>query len=511
MIDFAPRMPEGLTVRAPIEVARLVRPLRGHPLLRVDFDPRPDYARAEPNLIEAENAVLVRGGGAQLYLESNLPTSYILDRRDFVLDRPLFFVLGHGEREHQATLESVENQLHVTVAGWRAWVRGCALPSFAADRVLRSALCLKLHANEDTGAIIAATTTSIPEAMGTERTWDYRYCWIRDAAFTTEALRRIGQLTEGERFIHFLRDVAESAPLQPVYGIGGERELTETFLPHLSGFGGNGYVRIGNAAALQRQNDLMGEMVLCLGTLLRDQRLVHDDVKAFWPLIERMVEDAFVLAPQADMGIWEFRTKLKVHTFSRAMCWVAMHRGAELARKLGYTDKVELWERVASSEREIILSQGYNAELGYFTQSLGGDEPDASNLLLTTIGIVEPRDPRFVSTVDAYGKLLMHRGLLLRYVNRDDFGETTSAFTICSFWYVEALALMGRLDDAIALFEHLCKFANPVGLFSEDVEPESGTLLGNFPQAYTHVGLINAAMTIGERLDARVGGAWAWR
>jgi alpha,alpha-trehalase len=511
VIDFAPRIVEGLGVRAPLEITRLIRPVRGHAVLRVDFDPRPDYARAAVETVDTGNGIVVHGAGTALHLASNLPASYILARREFALDRPIFFVFSYGPRAEPATLEGVQVELQRTVAGWRAWAKSCSLPSFAPERVLRSALCLKMHASSDTGAVIAAATTSIPEAMGTPRTWDYRYCWLRDAAFVVEALRRIGQLDEGERFIHFLRDVAEGGPLQPVYGIAGERDLEEVFLPHLVGFGNNGFVRIGNAAALQRQHDLMGEMVLCLGTLLSDPRLVHEDPHGFWPLVERFVEDSIKLAPEKDMGIWEFRTHLGHYTFSRAMCWVAMKRGAELARRFGRLEQVARWEQEAAREREIILARGYNPRLGFFTQALDGEQADAANLLLPTIGIIDAHDPRFASTVNAYGNLLMNRGLLQRYVNPDDFGETTSAFTICSFWYVEALALMGRVDDAIALFEHLCRFANPAGLFSEDVEPSTGTLLGNFPQAYTHVGLINAAMTIGERLDARAGRAWAWR
>jgi alpha,alpha-trehalase len=304
--------------------------------------------------------------------------------------------------------------------------------------------------------------------------------------------------------------VAESGPLQPVYGIGGERAIDEVVLPHLAGFAGNGHVRIGNAAALQRQNDLMGELILCLETLLSDPRLVHEHPEKFVPLIERLVEEAITAAPTADTGIWEFRTMLRPYTFSRAMCWVAMHRGAELARHLGRMDLAERWEANAARERAVVLDRGFNPRLGFFTQTLDGEHPDASNLLMATLGIIEAGDPRFVATVDAHQRLLVDRGLLLRYRNADDFGATTSAFTICSFWWAEALALIGRLDEAAALFHRLAGYANRLGLFSEDIEPASGRLLGNFPQAYTHVGLINAATTIGQLIDARDGRVRAW-
>ncbi len=510
VIDFAPRMRQGQTFELPLEIVRIVRPLRGHARLSIDFDPRPDYARAQVQLTESASGIAVLGGPGPISLATNLPVPYVLERREFVLQEPLFFSLLYGEREGHRTLASAQHDLEVTIAGWREWSKRCYLPSFAPEAVLRSALCLKLHAYQPTGAIIAAATTSIPEAWGSLRTWDYRHCWLRDSAFVVEALRRIGQLHEGEQFIHFLRNVAEVGPLQPVYGVTGERILEEQLLPHLAGFDGCHHVRIGNAAALQHQNDLMGEVLVCLHTLLTDPRLVYDDPQLYWPLIERLVEEAISRAPTPDTGIWEYRTILRANTFSRSMCWVAIQRGAALAHKLGHHEHAARWQAIADREREIVLTKSYNAEIGIFAQTLGGADADAANLLLATIGIVEARDPRFKSTVEVSGKILADRGLLVRYRNADDFGVMTTAFTVCSFWWAEALALIGRLDEAVALFQRLIAYANPVGLMSEDIDPETGALLGNFPQAYTHVGLINAAATIGELLDARDGRIRAW-
>jgi GH15 family glucan-1,4-alpha-glucosidase len=510
VIDFAPRIPEGLDVHVPIEVVRVIRPIAGHPKLRIDFDPRPDYARSRGELRETTHGIEVLGAQAPLHLVTNLPCPYVLSRREFLLTRPVHLVLTYGRRDAPATEASVHHELELTIAGWRAWSKTCALPNFAAAQVLRSALCLKLHAYHDTGAIIAATTTSIPEAMSTPRTWDYRYCWLRDAAFVVEALRRLGHLNEGEQFLNFLRDVAESGPLQPLYAVDGERELREEILGHLSGFAGNGWVRVGNAAYEQRQNDLMGELVLCLETLLTDPRIVDEDSGRFTPLLQRLVEESIQAAPTPDTSIWEFRTMLNVYTFSRALCWVAIDRGASLARRMGRFELAEKWAPIAEREREEVLRRGFNERLGYFTQALDGENADASLLLLPTIGIIDARDPRFISTVAAYEQLLVTRGLMRRYTSSDDFGETKSAFTICSFWWAEALALMGRLDDAIAVFERISQYANPLGLFSEDIDPDTGALLGNFPQAYTHVGLIHAAMTISELAEARDGRARAW-
>ena len=510
VIDFAPRIPAGLGVRVPIEIVRVVRPLRGQPQIVIDFDPRPDYARATVHMRETTNGVEVSGASVPLHLATNVPVPYVVARRPFVLSRPIYFCLSWGPRDATPTYASVQHDLERTVAGWRAWARSCALPTFAAETVLRSALCLKLHAYHDTGAIIAAATTSIPEAMGTPRTWDYRFCWLRDSAFTVEALRRLGQLWEGEQLTRYLRDVTEAGPLQPVYAIDGGRELTESFLPHLAGFGGNGHVRIGNAASEQTQHDLMGEIILCLETQLTDPRLVHDQPASYFPLIRRLVQQAIESAARPDTSIWEFRSIFKNYTFSRAMCWVAARRGANLARRFGHDATADEWMRIADAEQQYILEHGYHAGHGFFTQSLGGEFPDASNLLLPTIGLLDGHDPRFVSTVEAYERLLVDGGLMLRYRNHDDFGATTSAFTICSFWWAEALALMGRLEDAITIFDRVAAYANPVGLFSEDIDPATGALLGNFPQAYTHVGLIHAAMTIGELLEARDGRVRAW-
>ena len=508
--DFAPRFLAGAGVEAPLEIMRLLVRVSGEPHVRVHFDPRPGYARTEPQLLPEDGGLEVRSGNERFHLSGNVPVSYVLNGKPFRVDQPRWFSLSYGRRSACDSASAAQRALRRTIDGWRAWAKSCALPSFHGREILRSALCLKLHAFTDTGAIIAAATTSIPEELGTERTWDYRYCWLRDAAFVVEALRRLSHLTEGEAFLRFLRDVAEEGPLQPVYGIGGERELREEHLDHLAGFGGTRPVRIGNAAALQRQNDLMGEMVLCLETLLTDPRIVPDAAPELFGLVARMVEDAIAACDKPDMGLWEYRRTLRHHTFSRAMCWVAASRGAGLARLHGRDDLASRWSAWAEAQRREILARGYNEEIGSFTQGLDGRSADASNLLLATIGIVEPRDPRFVSTVRACERLLVENGLMLRYRHEDDFGRPATAFSICSFWWAEALATIGELDDAAALFERLLTYANPLGLYSEGIDPASGRLLGNFPQAYSHVGLIHAGITIGELLEARDARFRAW-
>ena len=511
VIDFAPRVPlGGGRIDAPHELVRVVRPLAGTPRVTIEFDPRPDYARAKGQLIATAHGVEVLDAGAPMHLYSNVPGDQICKRLEIAVRHPLYFMLAYGTRSTPPRSPDINYLLDETTRGWRMWAKTCALPSFAPEHVLRSALCLKLHAYVDTGAIIAAATTSIPEALGTPRTWDYRYCWLRDAAFVVEALRRLSHLNEGEQFIGFLRDVAEAAPLQPLYGIAGERDLPEMLLEHLSGFAGNQPVRIGNAAAEQQQNDLNGELILCLETVLSDPRIVIDQPHSFFPLVERLVEQAIALAPLADTGIWEFRTLPRHYTFSRAMCWAAIDRGATIAAHFGKHDIAARWREIAIEERRIVLERGFNSKIGCFTQSFESESGDASNLLLPTIGLVDARDPRFLATLDNYAERMTRHGLMQRYTNLDDFGVTTSAFTMCSFWWAEALALAGRLEEAIAVFDRVVRHANPLGLFSEDIDPESGELLGNFPQAYTHVGLVHAAMTIGALMDVREGRVRAW-
>ncbi len=447
IFDYAPRIPTGITVDAPIEIHRLIVPREGAPRVRVVFDPRPDYGRIRPHLIPVEGGLDIGDGAHGIHLRTNVPVAYIENGQAVRIDGPKYLVLSYGRPPQIDSVASVQRALDLTIAGWRAWVKTCALPSFADTHVLRSALCLKLHAFTETGAIIASATTSIPEALGTERTWDYRYCWLRDAAFVVEALRRLSHLAEGEAFVSFLRDVAEEGPLQPVYGVGGERELPEQHLDHLSGFAG-APVRIGNAAYQQRQHDLMGEMILCLETIASDPRVVVEDPEAIMRLVVRLVGEAQKAAGTDDTGLWEYRTMPARYTFSQTLCWVAASRGARLARRFGNPAQAEEWDAWSAPFREDVLARAFNAELGYFTQALDGQYPDASNLLLPTLGLIEPNDPRFVSTVDAYERLLVENGLMLRYRHADDFGATTSAFSICSFWWAEALALIGRLDDA---------------------------------------------------------------
>jgi GH15 family glucan-1,4-alpha-glucosidase len=510
LFDFMPRIPDGLRHKTPYRFVRLLRPVRGRPRVKMEFDPRPDYGREQPKLMQAENGLRFQGCGQPHMLTSNLPTDYILNGNEFAVDLPRFFVLDYGIHSESQHIDEVNRDLDLTIAGWRMWVQNSNLAGFADDQVIRSSLCLKLHAYNNTGAIIAATTTSIPESIGEPRTWDYRYCWLRDSVFTVEALRRLAHFQEGRNFLRFVLDVAENGPLQPLYGIGGERSLEEFELPHLAGYQNTQPVRIGNAAAEQLQTDLMGEVVLCLRSMMLDPRVDFREPRVWLPLLKRMVQESIDAFLVPDLGIWEYRGEPLLHTFSRAMCWAAVHHGAEVAEGLEEPELAAQWRVTAAEMHQEILKRGYNKDLGMFTQTFDGDEADAANLLLPSIGLIAPTDELFINTLDSYRELLVRERGVMRYVHDDDFGAPTSTFTICSFWWIEALALAGRLEESIEMFQRVTSHANPLGLFSEDVDAKTGELLGNFPQAYTHVGLINAAMTIGTLLRAEEGNFHAW-
>lgn len=511
MFDFMPRIPDGLRHRTPLSMIRLLRPLSGRPRVSVHFDPRPDYAIRETQLLEDGSGLVFEGEGSRFALQTNLPIDYVLSGQDFTLDAPRFFKLDYGLPGEPQHIDDIHRSLDLTIAGWRLWANNSFVPGFADADVIRSALCLKLHAYEPTGAIIAAATTSLPEMVGEPRTWDYRFCWLRDSVFTVEALRRLAHFWEGRQFLRFLLDVVESGPLQPLYGIGGERDLPESELDHLAGFEGTRPVRIGNAAAAQYQADLMGEVVLCIRSLLIDQRNDLRDPKQWYPLVARMVKESIEGFDREDMGIWEYRGRPMLHTFSRAMCWAAVHHGADIATHFGHEEEAAQWKGIAEEMRTRLLEESYDEDLGMFKQAVDCPHADAALLLLPSIGFLSPTDPRFLSTLDRYKELLVRDGGVMRYVHEDDFGTPTSTFTICSFWWIEALALAGRLDEAVEMFENIRSKANGLGLFSEDYCTKDHRLLGNFPQAYTHVGLINAAMTLGNLLRAREGTFHAWK
>jgi GH15 family glucan-1,4-alpha-glucosidase len=500
--DFAPRFRRFGRIYHPLSVIRRIRPITGTPRIRVRLRPLSGYGAERPALTFGSNHVRYVLGDFTLRLTTDVPVPYILEEQCFVLDREQWLILGPDESLTQAIDGFGANMLDETTTYWREWVRYLALPVEWQDDVIRAAITLKLCQDEGTGAILAAPTTSIPESSGSQRNWDYRYCWLRDAAFVVRALNRLGATKSMEQYLRYLFNIATSdGVLQPMYGIGGEARLTEYEAPDLAGYRGMGPVRVGNAAYTQPQHDVYGSVMLASAQLFFDRRLERPGGIAEYRRLAPLGDTAARLFDQPDAGIWEYRGRTHVHTYSAAMCWVACDRLARIAGHLALIDDAARWRATADTMRERILAESWNEAAGYIADAFGGERLDASLLLLADIGFLAANDPRFVATVDAIGRKLLRRGYLFRYVDADDFGEPDTAFTVCSFWYIEALAAIGRKDEARALFDSLLARRNALGLLSEDLDPDTGELWGNFPQTYSMVGLIHAAIRLSRRWE----------
>ncbi len=390
-----------------------------------------------------------------------------------------------------------------TTGYWRSWVKHCYLPQDFQNEIIRSALTLKMLVYDDTGGVIAAPTTSIPEINGSNRTWDYRFCWLRDSFFIVNALMKLSQFEELEGFIGYLKMILGGKLLsgegldyiRPLYSITGSAVPEEQLLDHMSGFNDSRPVRIGNNATTHFQNDIYGELVQALYPMFFDQRIVREDIEQLWKITRELVEMAIRKFPEEDNGIWEFRNARRHYTFSKLMCWVAVDRGIKIARHLA---KPELrhWSRMRNWMRLEVLNNAWNPEIQAFTQSYGSHHLDASTLLMPVFGFIAATDPRMQSTILQSEKKLMKNGFVFRYTNEDDFGYPENAFIICTFWLIDALALAGENKKALYYFENILSYANHLGLFSEDIDPRTGILTGNFPQGYTHVAIINTAMRL---------------
>ena len=375
------------------------------------------------------------------------------------------------------------------------------------EAVIRSAITLKLCQFEETGAIVAAMTTSIPEAPNSERNWDYRFCWLRDAFFVVRALNSLSEVGTMEDYLRWLNDVVRGASgghVQPLYGIGLEQNLTERLVPSLSGYRGMGPVRAGNQAFEHVQHDVYGNIVLGACQAFFDRRLLRRaDLRDFREL-EAVGEQAWAMHDQPDAGMWELRTRARVHTSSSLMCWAACDRLAKIAVVVGAPGRAPFWRDRADTVRRKILEQSWSEARQAFVESFGGTDLDASVLLMAEVGFIEPTDPRFVKTVAALESALCDGPFMRRYEAPDDFGRPETAFNVCSFWRIDALARIDRGDEAREIFEALLASRNAVGLLSEDLHVGTGELWGNFPQTYSMVGVINGAVRLSKPWDTMV-------
>jgi GH15 family glucan-1,4-alpha-glucosidase len=505
LFDFAPRFVLYDRYYKPPMLIRVLRPISGEPRAVVRCRPVYEYGQLEPTSWAASNHVEYRGFPAPVRLTTNVPLAYIEDERPFLLERDRHLVLTWGQPLEAGLEDTAERFLERTLDYWRRWVKGTRVPRDYQAEVIRSALVLKLHQYEDTGALLAASTTSLPEHPGSGRNWDYRYCWLRDAYFTLNALERLGHSEEMERFLEYLRNLAEEkqGALGPVYRINGGSEAPEQELDWLEGWEGEKPVRVGNQAFEHIQNDVYGEMVLAVSRLFLDMRFVGSvPPRTALETVSGLLEQIDARLDEPDAGPWEFRERSRLHGFTVLMHWAGSRRAAEVAGALGDEELAARATEVERRAAHVLETQLWNDDVGALTQVAGEPQLDAANLLAVHLGWFDPEDPRAASHVDAIREQLsVNGGLLRRYSTRDDFGLMEAAFTVCSFWLVEALCLIGRMDEARELFERLLSLHNGLGLYSEDILPDTLQQSGNFPQTYSHVGLINAAFRLSRRWD----------
>ena len=499
--DFAPRFHLYERTFRPTKLVRIVEPLSGRPRVRVRCEPVLGWSKARPRRDQGSHHVTFHGYESELRLTTDAPLSY-LDGGAFALTEKLHFVLAWGSPVEEPLEPLCDRFLKQTVRYWETWVKHCDIPPVYQEEVLRSALALKLHCFEDTGAIVAALTTSIPEASGgAGRTWDYRYCWLRDAAYALGAFRLLGHFEEREQFLRYLLNVASSTPsldLAPLYRIDGKVDLSESRLHAWAGYAGEGPVRVGNAAATHQQYDVFGEMVLALTPLFLDARFREHLNPHLLDLATQLARKAVSVAGKPDAGIWELRSEWRPQTFSSLMCWAATDRMAHIAR-VHAPALVSEFHDAAARIRAEIFERAVDADRGTLVADYGGREVDAALLQAVTLRLLTPDDPRANATVRAVRADLELDGWLRRYRTNDGFGTPQVAFTLCTFWLVEALARLGRDHEAREVFERVRRIDAPLGLLSEDVDATTGVMWGNFPQAYSHVGLIHAAFSVAPR------------
>jgi GH15 family glucan-1,4-alpha-glucosidase len=497
--DFCPRYRHHGRIYRPVAFARIVRPVAGSPRIRVRLRPARQWGAKDEDRTRGSNHVRYLLDTMVLRLSTNAPVGWIEDERLFRVERPLHFFLGPDESFADDLRVAIETMLDRTIDDWRQWVRGLATPPEWQEAVIRAAITLRLCQHEESGAIVAALTTSIPEHADSGRNWDYRFCWIRDAYYTVQALNRLGALDVLEGYLAYLRNIVDNAKgghIQPLYGVGGEARLEEGIAPALPGYRGMGPVRIGNQAYEQVQHDAYGQIVLSNTQAFFDQRLLRmagvDDFTA----LEAVGERAWAAHDQPDAGLWELRTRAHVHTYSSVMCWAACDRLANAAGALGLVARRDFWQARADHVRAVIERVAWREETQRLSATFGGDDLDASILQLLDLRFLKPDDPRFTATLAAVEAGLRRGSHMLRYATEDDFGLPATAFNVCTFWLIEALHFTGRDAEARELMEEMIARRTTAGLLSEDIDPATGELWGNYPQAYSLVGLINCAVLL---------------
>ncbi|WP_276389947.1 glycoside hydrolase family 15 protein [Eudoraea chungangensis] len=503
--DFMPRYyAENGSYHSPPELVRYIRHISGKPKFRANYDPRLEYALGKTHSYVKKNFIVSLTNTKRfdtIFLYTSFNKNAVVEAREIEVTKNGYFLLGYNEKILLPNTRKVYLDLENTKVYWLNWTNRTPTYNQYNKEITRSAITLKLLSYDKTGAVLAAATTSLPETIGEVRNWDYRFCWIRDASMVIKVMAQLGHKNVARRYLQFIIDLIpdKDEKLQIMYGINKEKKLTEVTLDHLSGYKSSSPVRVGNAAYKQKQNDIYGILMDVIHAQLVRFDTNIENGEELWGLTKGIVWIVSRHWREADKGIWELRTEDKHFTFSKVLCWVAIDRAIKVARILKKNRKLEKWVKLEQEIKQDILTNSWNAKVNAFTQSYGSPHLDASVLLMESYGFVHAKDPKFVSTVLAIEKELSNDGLLYRYKNEDDFGMPSSSFTICTFWFINSLFKIGEEERARELFDAVLGYSNHLGLFSEDIDFKTKRLLGNFPQAYSHLALIECAVNFSNK------------
>lgn len=508
--DFMPRYHrENGIFYSPPEFIRYIKHISGKPTISVIYNPKLEYAKGDTNTYVKNDFVVSLTNSKEfdtLFLYTDLNKEAVVNHQTITITSDHFFLVGYHEKLSAPTLKTIFLEYERTKVYWLNWMERTPTYKRFNTQIARSAITLKLLSYDKTGAVLAAATTSLPESIGEVRNWDYRFCWVRDASMVIKVMSNLGHQNIGKRYLQFIIDQIpdKDEKLQIMYGIDGEKKLTEEFLDHLSGYEDSNPVRIGNAAYKQKQNDIYGILMDMIHQLLLNFGNDIENGEELWNITKGIVWVVNKHWQEPDKGIWEFRGEDQHFTFSKVLCWTAVDKAIKVAKILGKTTKLARWQLLEEAIREDIMEHSWSDTAQAFTQAYGSNDLDASVLLMASYGFIEAKHPKYVSTVKAIERELYNDGLLYRYKNQDDFGLPSSSFTICTFWFINSLYLIGEEEKAIKQFERLLSYSNHLGLFSEDLDFESKRLLGNFPQAYSHLALIETAINLSKITEKKV-------
>lgn len=502
VVDFMPRYrSEENGYYSPPDIIRYIKYLSGKPVFRVKYDPKLEYAKHLTQTTINKKYIksyTKKGNYNSVYLYSSLDFGTIVNQEQIELTSDAYFLLSYNQKILEQNVERAYLKLERTKVYWLNWSERTRRYKKYNDEILRSALVLKLLSYIKTGAVLAAATTSLPETLGEIRNWDYRFCWIRDASMVIKVMTSLGHYNVARRYLNFVIDIIpdKDEKIQIMYGINREKKLTENILEHLAGYEHSAPVRVGNDAYRQKQNDIYGILVDVIYQHFSIYDTSMQNSEELWTIIRSIIKIVKDNWKKPDRGIWEIRTDHKHFTFSKVLCWVAVDRAIKIARLINMKEYVNDWHELRDEIKNEILEKAWNDEVGAFTQSYESSDLDASTLLMEPYGFIDAKDPKYISTVKETRKQLSRNGLMYRYKNKDDFGKPSSSFTICTFWLINSLYKIGEKEEAEKLFKQLLSYSNHLGLFSEDIDFETKRLLGNFPQAYSHLALIETAVNV---------------